>query len=182
MTTVLENQYHPPTGPLSLFFTSLDVDGDGFITKKVLHTLVEDFCVHHPLSFVQKKLLFVMLSQGFSRCASQKGRVTWNDIMVFAPKILLFFGQTTNDAQLYDQHVNKRFQELSNNSSTLPLLDLKQHCVSLLPRMCPNKHLLSSFLSHILCILCTPTTTAELTRQMWCDTALSIFFEVNAHK
>lgn len=180
MTTLLENQYYPPSGPLAVFFASLDVQGCGFITKQDLHILVDQFCTHHPLSFVQKKLLFVMLSQGFARCASQKGRLSWSDIMVYAPKLLLFFGPYIEDTHVYTQQVSKRFQEISNNSSTLSSQRLIQHCESNLPRMCPNKKLLSAFLAYTLCILCAGKN--QVTEQMWCDTALALLFEVNAHR
>ena len=181
MSILLENQFHPPPGPIATLFVSLDIHKQGFITKRELHTLVESFCAHHPLSFVQKKLLFMMLNQGFSRCASQKGKLIWSDIMVYAPKLLIFFGQPTDDVQQYQQSTEKRFQKIAC-TSTLSNPELAQHCSAILPRMCPNKNLLSLFLAHILCLLCTNKATTEITKQMWCDTALSIFFEVNAHR
>lgn len=181
MSILLENQFHPPSSPIASFFVSLDVHGQGFITKSELHTLVERFCVHHPLSFVQKKMLFMMLNQGFSRCASQKGKLTWTDIMVYAPKLLMFFGQPTDDVHQYQQHVEKRFQDIAC-TSTLTNRELTQHCATILPRMCPNRNLLSLFLAHVLCLLCTNTATAEITESIWCDTALSVFFEVHAHR
>ena len=180
MTTLLENQYHPSPGPLAVFFASLDVQGCGSLTKRDIHLLVDQFCAHQPLSFVQKKLLLVMLSQGFSRCASQNGLLSWSDIMVFAPRLLLFFGQPVEDTHLYAKQVAQRFQDISSSSSTLSFQRLTQHCESNLPRMCPNKKLLSAFLAYNLCILCSGSM--QITEQMWCDTAIALLFEINAHR
>ena len=180
MAILLKNQYHPHPGPLAVFFASMDVQECGFISKSDLHILIDRFCAHHPLSFVQKKLLLVMLSQGFSRCASQKGKLFWTDIMIHAPKLLLFFGQSVHDKNMFVQQTNQRFQEISNNSSILSFQKLTQHCESNLPRMCPNKKLLSAFLAYTLCLLCSGNM--QVTKKMWCDTALALLFEVNAYQ
>ena len=178
MTTLIENKIYSHSSPLAQLFASITSQEDGYITKGDLIALVDRFCTHHPLSFVQKKLLLVMLYQGFSRCASQKGKLSWNDLMVYAPKLLLFFGSTSRDTHTFLEQASKRFQDISNNSSTLSFQKLTLQCESNLPRMCPNKKLLSAFLAHHLCVLCSGTM--QVTERMWCDTARALLFEVDA--
>lgn len=147
-----------------------------------LRILVDRFCIDHRLSFVQKKLLFLMISQGISRCTKQKSvRFTWEEAIVHAPKLLSFFCAQYDDAQSCQHHAQLRYDTIQQTSAPISLQDIAQHCSSFLPSLFPNRQLLSLFLASSLCkIIDTKTTPVHISKQQWCDTALALMFELEA--
>ena len=185
MSILLENQLHSSSGPLATFFISLDIQQRGFITMSDLRIMVDRFCASHRLSFVQKKLLFLMISQGLARCSQQKTTcITWKEVIEQAPKLLSFFSSQHDHAQTCHHHAQLRYQEIQRTDSPLTIHDIAHYCSSLLPSLFPNKKLLSLFIADSLSNLCRTTTNQRasvyISQQQWCDTALEIMFELEA--
>ena len=184
MSILLENYSHPYPGPLESFFDFVDSENRGSITARDLRPLVDQCCLFYSLSFVHKKILCLMLSQGFSRYVSN-GRLFWSDAISYTPKLFSIFCSTLDQTKTNREQAQKRFQEIQNESHTVTLEDLSRYCMSRLPPLCPNKKLLSQFLAYSISLLCSSTSRAEpeeqISEQMWCDTALALQFEVEAN-
>jgi hypothetical protein len=185
MATLLENQLHTPNGPLSSFFLNLDVRSCGIITVQDLRSFTDRFCSIFSISFVQKKLLFLLITKGYTRLdRSSSGTMSFEDFLIYAPKIQCFLSGTSITAHTCALQANTRYQELSHPSAHLSLSVLADHCTTLIPPLIPNKRLVSLFIAYALYQFCThPTqdaTSMFISKQNWCETALALHFELKS--
>ena len=178
MSILLENQLHCPTEPLAQFFSSLDAQQRGTISLGDLHRFADRFCVFHNISFVQKKILLLMISTGFSKYTQSS--LSFSDLLVYAPRILLILSPHSAGAKECQEGAITRHNILSGSEKHISIQTLSEYIQTHLPSMMPNKKILSLFVAHIIYTICSSHPhcgQAIISKEAWSDTALALFFE-----
>ena len=178
MSILLENQLHCPTGPLARFFSSLDIHERGSLMLSDIHHFADVFCTLHRLSFVQKKILMMMITTGFRKYVLSS--LSFSDLLVYAPRILLILSPHSTTAQDCQEGALLRHHLLSSGKTHITHHELSTHILSYIPNMMPNRKILSQFLVHIIQTLCSyhpHCGEGVISKEAWSDTALALFFE-----
>ena len=187
MTTLYENQLQNVQGPMLSFFCLLDSQNKGFVSYEDLKAFLSDQSDTITASFVQKKILFMLLSKVFTRLDRSKvGKLYPHDFFFYGPKLLKFLcGAHITEPQTCISKAQEVFALFTQNSKELSLSKLAEHCIYLLPSLTPNRKLVSLCMAKSIHTFCThpySDKSQQISEKQWCDSALSLHFELLSQK